>query len=73
LATILKRGQKKGVFRRLDAWHTAVNIVGACCFYYCTAQRLQSVWPGDRKPLSAEMIEQHGEEAVNLIMCGVLV
>lgn len=72
LATILKRGQKKGVFRRLDAWHTAVNIVGACCFYYCTAQRLQSVWPGNKKPLSAEMIELHAEEALNLILCGVL-
>jgi AcrR family transcriptional regulator len=72
LATILRRGQKKGVFRRLDAWHTAVNIVGACCFYYCTAQRLQSVWSSDRKPLSAEMIEQHSEEVLSLIMGGVL-
>jgi AcrR family transcriptional regulator len=72
LATILKRGQKKGVFRRLDAWHTAVNIVGACCFYYCAAQRLQSVWPGEKKPLSAEMIEQHAEQALSLILGGVL-
>jgi AcrR family transcriptional regulator len=72
LATILKRGQNKGVFKRLDAWHTAVNIVGTCCFYYCAAQRLQSAWPGNGKPLSAEMIEQHSEQALNLILGGVL-
>jgi TetR/AcrR family transcriptional regulator len=71
VATILERGQKKGVFRQLDTWHTAINIVGACCFYYCAAQRLQPFWPSDAKPLSPAMTEQHGEEALRLIMKGV--
>lgn len=71
LATILERGRKKGVFRSLDAWHTAINIVGTCGFYYCVAQRLQTVWPGKAKPLGPEMMQRHGEEALELIMSGV--
>jgi TetR/AcrR family transcriptional regulator len=71
VATILERGRKQGVFRPLDTWHTAINIVGACCFYYCAAQRLQPLWPADAKALSPEMIEQHSEEALRLITRGV--
>jgi AcrR family transcriptional regulator len=71
LATILDRGQQQGVFRPLDSWHTAINIVGACCFYYCTAQRLQRIWPGNGKPLSPEMVQRHGDAAVALITAGV--
>lgn len=71
LAVILERGRKKGVFRPLDAWHTAINIVGACGFYFCVAQRLQTVWPGKAKPLSPEMMRRHGEEALRLIIDGV--
>lgn len=71
LATILERGQRQGIFRPVDAWHTAINIVGACCFYYCTAQRLKRIWPGNGKPLSAEMIQRHGDEALALITAGV--
>lgn len=71
IATIVERGRKQGVFRTLDSWHTAVNIVGACCFYYCAAQRLQPLWPGNQKPLSAVMMRKHSEEAIALIMTGV--
>jgi TetR/AcrR family transcriptional regulator len=71
LATILETGRKRGVFKPLDAWHTAINIVGACCFYYCAAQRLRPVWPGDAKPLSPEMMKLHAEEAIRLITGGV--
>ncbi|MDQ2777688.1 MAG: TetR/AcrR family transcriptional regulator [Acidobacteriota bacterium] len=71
LAAILERGCEQSIFKPLDAWHTAINIVGACCFYYCAAQRLQSVWPGNLRPLSSEMIAQHQEEALTLVMSGV--
>lgn len=71
LATILEDGQVRRVFRPLDAWHTAINIVGTCCFYYCAAQRLQPIWPGNKKPLSAGMMELHAEEAIHLIMAGI--
>jgi len=73
LATILERGQRQGIFRPMDAWHTAINIVGACCFYYCTAQRLQRIWPGNGKPLSPEMIQRHGDQALALVTAGVRV
>jgi AcrR family transcriptional regulator len=72
IATILERGSKQGVFRTLNAWHTAVNIVGTCCFYYCAAQRLQPLWPGNVKPLSPAMMRAHAEEVVQLVMNGTL-
>jgi AcrR family transcriptional regulator len=71
LATILETGRKRGVFKPLDAWHTAINIVGACCFYYCAAQRLQPIWSGNAKPLSPEMMKLHAAEAIRLITGGV--
>jgi TetR/AcrR family transcriptional regulator len=71
LATILDKGQKQNTFRPMDPWHTAINIVGACCFYYCASQRLKPVWPGRERPLSTGMIRLHAEEALNLIMSGV--
>jgi TetR/AcrR family transcriptional regulator len=71
LATILEGGRKRGVFRSLDAWHAAVNIVGACAFYYCIAPRLQPLWPGNLKPLSPAMMRAHGDEVVDLVMRGV--
>jgi TetR/AcrR family transcriptional regulator len=73
LATILAEGTATGVFRPVDAWHTAINIVGACCFYYCAAQRLQPVWPGNAKPLSPEMMHLHAEQAVSMILAGIRV
>lgn len=71
LATILEEGEKRGMFRPADPWHTAINIVGACCFYYCAAQRLQPVWPGGEKPLSPGMMCRHAEEAIGLVMAGL--
>src|SRR5579863_1645940 len=71
IATILESGRARGAFRRLDAWHTAVNIVGTCCFYYCVAQRLQPLWPGNLKPLSPVMMRVHAEEVISLVMSGI--
>jgi TetR/AcrR family transcriptional regulator len=73
IATILDRGSRRKIFRRVDAWHTAVNIVGACSFYYCAAQRLKPLWPENRKPLSAAMMRRHTDEVVALLMNGVRV
>jgi TetR/AcrR family transcriptional regulator len=71
LATILESGSRRGAFRHLDPWHTAVNIVGACGFYYCLAPRLQPLWPGNPKALSPGMMRAHGDEVLNLVMRGV--
>jgi TetR/AcrR family transcriptional regulator len=71
MATILENGRTRGAFRALDAWHTAVNIVGTCCFYYCVGQRLQPLWPGNQKPLSPVMMRVHAEEVIQLVMSGI--
>jgi AcrR family transcriptional regulator len=71
IATILESGTARGVFRPLNAWHTAVNIVGACCFYYCIAPRLQPLWPGNSKPLSPGMMHEHAEQVIALVLNGV--
>ena len=71
LATILENGRKKGIFRSLDARHTAINLVGACCFYYCAAQRLQPIWPDTAKPLSPGMMKRHAEQALSLVLGGI--
>jgi TetR/AcrR family transcriptional regulator len=71
LATILETGCRRGMFRPMDVWHTAINIVGTCGFYYCAANRLQPVWPGNAKPLSEEMMQLHSEEALKLILAGI--
>jgi TetR/AcrR family transcriptional regulator len=70
IATILERGTKEGVFRKLNSWHTALNIVGTCCFYHCVAQRLMPLWPGNVKPLGPAMMKAHAEEVVELVMNG---
>jgi TetR/AcrR family transcriptional regulator len=71
LATLIEDGCSRGVFRQVDAWHAAINIVGACCFYFCAAQRLQPMWPGNARPLGADSIAQHSQEAVQMIMRGI--
>jgi AcrR family transcriptional regulator len=71
IATILESGTARRVFRPLDPWHTAVNIVGTCCFYYCISPRLQPLWPGNSRPLSAEMMGEHAEQVIALVLNGV--
>lgn len=71
LATILEEGSRRGVFRPLDAWHTAINIVGACCFYYCASERLKPLLPANAKTSHIESMRVHADEAVDLIMSGI--
>lgn len=71
LATILENGCQRGVFRQIDPRHTAINIVGTCCFYYCAAPRLRTFWDGEAQPLCVDMMRSHAEEAVRMIMNGI--
>ena len=70
VAEVLQRGIESGVFRPLDAMHTAVNIVGLSAFYFCAHENLKHLWPGQLM-LGQEMVEQHKDEAMKLIMIGV--
>jgi AcrR family transcriptional regulator len=70
LAGILEQGVAKGNFRQLDPMHTAVNIVGASVFYFCTRENIKHLWAG-KNLLSSDMVEWHIKEAIELIMNGV--
>ncbi|MFH7029874.1 MAG: TetR family transcriptional regulator [Heteroscytonema crispum UTEX LB 1556] len=70
LSRILSRGIAEGVFRPLEPRHTAVNIVGTCVFYFSAHENIKFLWSGKRM-LSKEMLEQHTQEAIALILAGV--
>ncbi len=69
---ILEQGIELGVFRQLDARHTAVNIVGTCAFYFTAQENLKYLWQGKRM-LGKEQLQCHTQEAIDLIMAGVRV
>jgi len=70
IANILERGMEIGVFRKVDAYHSAVTIVGACVFYFCSRENIKHLWV-DKDILSPEMVNAHMDEAVCLIMNGL--
>jgi TetR/AcrR family transcriptional regulator len=67
---ILERGMLSGAFRQLEPRHTAVNIVGACSFYFTAQENLKYLWPGKRL-LGKELLQSHTQESIDLIMAGV--
>ncbi len=69
-SSILERGVQQGAFHPLEVRHTAVNIVSACVFYFSAYDNIKFLWSGKRM-LSQEMLEQHNQEAINLILAGV--
>lgn len=70
LIAILERGMETGTFRSLDAFQSAINIMGACLFYFIGVGNIQQFSQGKRL-LSKSMLEQHTQEAIALIMAGV--
>ncbi|KAB8319837.1 TetR/AcrR family transcriptional regulator [Tolypothrix campylonemoides VB511288] len=70
LQRILERGIEEGCFRTLDPRHTAVNIMGTCVFYFSATDNLKFLWKGKRL-LSKDMLQQHTQEAINLVLAGV--
>ncbi len=69
---ILEQGIELGVFRQVEPRHTAVNIIGACTFYFTAQENLKYLWQGKRM-LSKEQLQSHARESINLIMAGVRV
>lgn len=70
LITILEKGVSAGVFRQLDPFQSAINIMGTCLFYFVGAGNIQQ-FPQGKKLLSKAMLEQHTQEAIALILAGV--
>ena len=72
IVQILERGIADGQFRQLDAFLTAINILGVCSFYFDACENLKYLDP-NRQLLSSEMVQQQTEEVVRLIIAGVTV
>ncbi len=70
LIAILEQGMACGVFRLLEPQHTAVNIVAVCTFYFAMRENIKHLW-SNKKLLSKTMLEQHKQEAIDLVMAGV--
>ncbi len=70
LVKILEKGVTAGVFRQLDPFHSAINIMGTCLFYFIGAGNIQQVSQGKRL-LSKAMLKQHTQEAIALILAGL--
>lgn len=70
LINILERGVRTGVFRSLDPFQSAINIMGVCLFYFIGAGNIQR-FPQGKKLLSKAMLERHTQESISLILAGV--
>jgi len=70
LIAILEKGVSAGVFRQLDPFQSAINIMGTCLFYFVGAGNIQQ-FPQGKRLLSKAMLEQHTQEAIALILAGV--
>ncbi len=70
IVKILEQGIVSGVFRHLEPRHTAVNIIGSCTFYFTAQENLKYLWPGKRL-LGKDLLQQHAQESIDLIMAGV--
>jgi TetR/AcrR family transcriptional regulator len=71
LTCLLEQGTTDGVFRPLDPRHTAINIVGTCAFYFIALENIKYLWPG-KKMLGKEMMQQHAQTALDMILAGIL-
>ncbi len=73
IIAILERGKKEGVFRSdLDTVHAAINIMGACIFYVMSKNNLTHLFEGNPDLLQDDMYEVHIEEALKLVLHGVM-
>ena len=70
LVKILEQGVTAGVFRPLDPFHSAINIMGTCLFYFIGAGNIQQL-PKSKRLLSKAMLKQHTQEAIILVLAGV--
>jgi TetR/AcrR family transcriptional regulator len=71
LIGLLERGVASGVFRPMDPRHMAIDIVGACVFYFVALENIKYLWPG-KQMLSKKMLAQHAQSSMDLILAGLL-
>jgi TetR/AcrR family transcriptional regulator len=72
LLKVLERGMKEGYFRITDPFLTLTHIISVCIFYFVVQENWKHLTPEiDR--LSPEMVEKHTENAIALILGGLLI
>ncbi len=72
ISNIIQRGIDLGIFKDLDPKHTAVNIVGTCIYYFCSAENIKHLWD-DNDLLAPDMLDRHKQSAFKLILNGLLI
>ena len=70
IVEIIERGIAAEQFRPVDPFLTAINILGVCSFYFDAHENLKYL-DSSKELLSAEMVEQQTEIAVNFILAGI--
>lgn len=70
LLKILEQGMAEGCFRPLKPFLALTHILSVCLFYFTVHENWKHLMP-DVDRLSPEMIEEHTEEAIALILAGV--
>lgn len=70
LVTILEQGVAAGVFRPLDPFQSAINIMGSCLFYFIGAGNIQQ-FPQGKGLLSKAMLKKHTQEVITFVLAGV--
>lgn len=70
LVEILQQGVATGVFRPLNPFQSAINIMGTCLFYFIGAGNIEKFIQGKRL-FSKELLEEHSQEAITFILAGV--
>jgi len=72
LVRLFERGMADGTLRQLDPYQTAINTVGMCIFYVLARNNLTHLFPPGTDLLAPEMVQRHIEDAVEILMHGVL-
>jgi len=73
IRAMLERGKKEGAFRAdMDTLHTAINILGTCIFYTMSRNNLAHMFDGKPDILDKEYYSVHMEEAIKLVLGGVV-
>lgn len=73
LIAILERGKKTGSFRSdMDSTHAAINIIGAAIFFVMSKNNLTHLFDGAPDLMCEEIYGRHMDEALKLIISGVM-
>lgn len=66
LETVLRNGVREGVFRKLNAYHAAINIVGLCSYYYSATNNF-ILEEGAEDPFSPKALSRHTREVLAFV------